>query len=393
MLSTSLPTADVPFGSALRALWPLDPDVHFLNHGSYGAAPHHVLAAQSAWREEMEREPVAFMLDTLPPALAAARERLARFVGATPSRLAFVENATAGVNAVLRSVAWRPGERVVLANHAYRAVRHTARWIAGRYGVEVVEARIPWPLADAGDVVAAYADALSGGARLAILDHIFSPLAIESPIESIVALCRAQGTDVLVDGAHAPAQIPLALDALVASGADWYAGNCHKWLCAPKGCGFLVASERGQRHLHPPVISNFFGEGFEREFAWTGTVDPSARLAVVPAIEFLEALGLERYRDRLRVIAREGAALIAEAWNVAPGAPSDLFHAMVALPFPATDAATQENALRWRARLVAAHRVEVPIFVIDGRMWVRISGQVYNTLNDYRALAEAMNPR
>ncbi len=388
-----LPAPRSTLGHALRPLWTLDPAVHFLNHGSYGATPRHVLAAQSRWRDALEREPVRFMADELPDALRAAAARLAGFVGASPSRLAFVVNATAGANAIMRSLDWKTGDRIVIANHAYPALKNTAQYLAARYGVTVVHAKVPWPLGGPEVIVDAYAHALAGGARLAILDHIFSPLAVISPIEAIVALCRTQGTAVLVDGAHAPAQLPLALDTLADSGVGWYVGNCHKWLCGPKGCGFLYATPAGQRDLHPTVISNYFGQGFEKEFAWTGTGDPTARLAVTAAIEFIEALGVERYRDALRRLAREAAAVIADAWQVEPGAPPEMFAAMVTLPLPVDGPATLEAAAHWRATFLREHRIEVPVFPIDGRLWVRISAQVYNELPDYLALAAVFAAR
>lgn len=193
---------------------------------------------------------------------------------------------------MLRSIRWNKGDRIVIANHAYPALKNTVRFVAERYGLAVVEARIPWPLSGPEALIAAYGQALAGGARLAIIDHIFSPLAVVSTIDAIIALFRFHDAAVLVDGAHAPGMLPLELDVLMATGADWYVGNCHKWLCAPKGCGFIVATPEGQRDLHPAVISNFYGEGFEREFAWTGTGDPTARLAVSAALEFIEAFRL-----------------------------------------------------------------------------------------------------
>jgi isopenicillin-N epimerase len=390
-----LPHPDAPFGHPLRPHWSLDPSIHFLNHGSYGAAPKHVLAAQTQWRDRLELEPVRFMADELPEVLAVARARLAAVVGAggrddtADAKLAFVENATAGANAVLRSFRWLPGDRIVIANHAYPALKNLARFVAERHGVTVVEAQVPWPLPDAQALVEAYDQALGNGARLAIVDHIFSPLAVVAPLDPIIAACRARGTQVLVDGAHAPGQLPLVVDDALAAGADWYVGNCHKWLCAPKGAGFLVASERGQRELHPAVISNYYGEGFDAEFAWTGTGDPTARLSVSAALDFIEALGAVRYRDALRSQARDAGALIADAWGVAPAAPPDMFAAMVTLPVPVAGEGTREAALRWRAKLLRERRVEVPVIPIDGRLFVRISAQVYNELSDYEALARS----
>jgi len=385
--ASHLPPPNAAFGHGLRGLWSLDPAIRFLNHGSYGATPRHVQAAQSRWRDAMEQEPVRFMVDDLPDALRAAGAQLAGFVGASPARLAFVENATAGVNAVLRSIRWQAGDRIVLANHAYPAVKHTVRFFAERHGLVVVEAQVPWPLKGPDAVADAFAQALEGGARIAIIDHIFSPLAVVTPLEAIVSLCRERGVPVLVDGAHAPGMLPLALDALGDTGVDWYVGNCHKWLCAPKGCGFIVATPDGQRDLHPAVISNYFGEGFEREFSWTGTGDPSARLAVTAALEFIEALDVARYDGALRDQARAAAERLQEAWGVAPGAPPEMFAGMVTLPLPVDESASEESVARWRRKLLAEHHIEVPVVAIEGRHWVRISAQVYNELSDYEVLA------
>lgn len=383
----NLPSANAPFGHGLRPYWSLDPAVHFLNHGSYGAAPRYVQAAQQRWRDEMEAEPVRFMSDILPGALRVAGARLAKFLGATPANLAFVENATQGVNAVLRSLRWNAGDRIVLANHAYPAVKNTVRFLAERHNLTVVEAQVPWPLPSAQALVDAYAQALAGGARIAIFDHIFSPLAVITPIEQLIPLCRAQGTQVLIDGAHAPAMLPLDLDALARLGVDWYAGNCHKWLCAPKGVGFLYASPEGQRDLHPTVISNYYGGGFEAEFAWTGTGDPSARLAVPAAIDFIEALGVDRYRAALRSGMREAAACLAKGWNVPPGAPLEMCGAMVSFPLPVDEGATPESVARWRLKFLHEYKVEAPLFAINGRLWMRVSAQVYNELSDVEVLA------
>ena len=384
-----LPSANATLGHALRGLWSLDASIHFLNHGSYGATPLHVQLAQTRWRAAMEKEPVRFMSDELPEALRAASARLAAFVGASPSCLAFVENATAGVNAVLRSIKWCAGDKIVLANHAYPAVKNTARFLAAQHGLQVIEAVVPWPISGPEAVVDAYENALAGGARIAIIDHVFSPLAVVTPLETIVAICRKRGIAVLVDGAHAPGMLPLALDALGDAGVDWYVGNCHKWLCAPKGAGFIVATPAGQKDLHPAVISNFFGEGFHQEFSWTGTGDPSARLAVTAALEFIDAIGADRYRNALCEQARAAAALLADAWHVTPGAPAEMFAGMVTLPLPVDEPASIEAVARWRLKLLREQNVEVPIHAIGGRLWLRISAQVYNELDDYAALAGA----
>jgi isopenicillin-N epimerase len=387
------PTVDAgePFGHPMRRHWVLDPAIHFLNHGSFGATPRVVLAEQARWRDRMEAEPVRFMTDELPVALRAQRERLARFVNAPVSRTAFVDNTTEGINTILRSLRWRRGERLVVANHAYPAVRNALRFLAEREGIEPVVAAVPWPLPDAGALVDAYLAALRGGARLAIIDHVFSPLAVVTPLDAILGFCASRGIDTLIDGAHAPALIDLDVSALLARGATWYVGNAHKWLCAPKGCAFLAAREGAERELHPVVISNYFGEGFEAEFGWTGTRDPSAKLAVGAAIDFIEAIGAPRYRAALHAQARQMAAAFGKAWGCSPGAPDALLAGMVSLPLPVAEHATPESARRWRAHFLRFCATEVPVFAIDGRHWVRLSAQVYNESADWEPLAAAFS--
>jgi isopenicillin-N epimerase len=373
-----------PTGHALRPLWALQGGMHFLNHGSYGATPRHVLAAQDAWRGRMEAQPVHFMSAQLPGALRHAAGALAAFVGCAPQRLAFVDNATAGVNAVLRSFPWQAGDEVVVANHAYPAVRHTLQFVAQRHGLVVKFAEVPFPLASSERIAEAYCQAISARTRLAIVDHVFSPLALVTPLEPVVSHCRALGVAVLVDGAHAPGMLALQLDAL---GADWYTGNCHKWLFAPKGCAFLHASETGAAHLHPAVISNFQGSGFPNEFDWQGTRDHGGWLAVAAALEFLQAFGADRYRAALRDMAARAAADLAAQWQVALPAPLQAFAAMVTLPLPGRLEATEAQARLWHDRLWARHRIEVPVMCFNQRLWLRISAQVYNEASDYQALA------
>ena len=242
-----------------RSDWLLDPGVTFLNHGSFGAAPRAVLAEQARWRERMERQPTAFMSFELPGALRAAAEKLAAFVGAAAGDLVFVENATAGCNAVLHSLPLAPGDEILLTDHGYPAVRKAAAHVAARTGARLIEATIPFPLHARAEILAALAARLTSRTRLLIVDHVTSPTASIMPVAELAALARAAGARVLVDGAHAPGMLSLDVSAI---GGDWYVGNCHKWLMAPKGSAFLWASRSAQAGLHPPVISHGYGEVF-----------------------------------------------------------------------------------------------------------------------------------
>jgi isopenicillin-N epimerase len=382
------PPAMAAPGHGMRPLWHLDPHCHFLNHGSFGATPRQVLQAQDGWRLQMEQQPVRFMGEVLPAALRNAAHRLAAFLGTQGEQLGFVENTTAGINSILRSYPWKPGDAIVLADHAYLAVRNTVQLLVQQFGVEVRWAQVPFPLHHATQLAQAYCDQITKQTRLVLVDHVFSPLAVVTPLEAILEHCRLRDVTVVVDGAHGPGMLPLALDAL---GAHWYVGNCHKWLCAPKGSAFVHRGAAAGDEVHPSVVSNFFGAGFTQEFDWQGTRDYGAWLSVPAALDFLEAFGVQRYQQFLRDQAGAAAQLLCERWHVRLPAPADAFAAMVTIPWPGSEAATPENAKRLHDALWSAHRIEVPVIVANGRLWVRISAQIYNEMSDYEALAEAFS--
>lgn len=376
-----------------RSLWGLDPQVIFLNHGSYGATPKRVLQAQNAWRERLEAQPVQFMGEVLPQALRAAAAKLADFVGAKPENLVFVENATSGVNAVLRSLQFQPGDEIACTNHAYEAVRQALQFIATRSGARVVEAQVPFPITGPEQVIAAFAAILTPKTRLAVLDHITSPTALIYPLPELMGLCRERGIPVLVDGAHAPGTLPLELENL---GADWYTGNAHKWLFAPKGCAFLWVAPHQQTYTHPTVISYGFGQGFLAEFDWVGTRDPSAWLAISAALEFIQELGIDSMRRYNHTLMMQARQLLLDRLAGIPPAPENMLGFMATLPLPPLwqqwrlDLPLPIRARRLHDYLWHTHRIEVPIIPFAGQLWVRISAQLYNHLAEYEQLALAL---
>jgi isopenicillin-N epimerase len=383
----------------LAALWPLDRNVVFLNHGSFGACPSEVLRHQAALRDEMEAEPVRFLSREIDDRLAAARRALAAFVGADPDDLAFTVNATSGVNAVLRSRVFSANDELLVTDHAYNACRNALNFVAERSGARVVVVAIPFPVRSPGDVVDAVLARVTPRTRLALLDHVTSPTGLILPVERLTAALRGRGVDVLIDGAHAPGMLPLDLTAL---GATYYSGNCHKWLCAPKGSAFLWTRRDRQLDVRPLTIShgaNAVWPGHSRyrlEFDWTGTSDPTAWLAVPRAIEYLEGLlpgGWPALMARNHALAVEGRRLLCDALDMAPPCPDDMIGSLASLRLPDGD-----GEARWRRvdplqrRLFEAWGIEVPVmsWPAPPRRLIRISAQLYNQREHYERLAQAL---
>jgi len=371
----------IPLGRPLRRRFLLEPGTDFLNHGSYGAAPRRVLAAAARWQRRIEAHPDRFMRLVLPEALRGAVARLARFLKAREQDVAFVENATAGVNAVLRSLALRPGDEIVVTSHTYFAVRQAIRHACSGSGAKMVEARIDLPVRDVRDLVVPIEKRINRRTKLLVLDHIASPTGLIFPVKRLAQMARARGIRVLVDGAHAPGQLDLDIPSL---GVDWYAGNCHKWLYAPKGSAFLWARAGVQAGLHPPAISHGYGKGFAAEFDWTGTRDFSNWLAVSDALDFFLELKPSRIRKYNHHVVTEAAHRIAAAWNTAVDGPAELHGSLMAIRLP--DRLQQRDPAQLMAEWISRHRVVAAVMGIAGENWVRISAQAYNAPGDYERL-------
>ena len=380
--------------------WSLDPNVTFLNHGSFGATPTEVLRHQAALRAELERNPVRFLSREIFDRLDVARAALAAFVGADPDGLVFVPNATTGVNAVVRSLAFAPGDELLVTNHGYRACTNALEFVAVRAGAQVVVVDVPFPLASADDVTRAVLARVTPRTRLALLDHVTSPTALVFPIAPLVAALTARGVETLVDGAHAPGMVPLDLRAL---GATYYAGNCHKWLCSPKGAGFLFVCPERRADVHPVTISHgataaWAGRSrFHLEFDWAGTSDPTAYLSVPNAIDYVGALvpgGWPEVMRRNRELALEARRTLCDALRIPLPCPDDMVGSLAAVPLP--DGTLTDVTWRQReplqSRLFDDWGIEVPIhsWPRAPRRLVRISAQLYNGRADYVRLADAI---
>jgi isopenicillin-N epimerase len=353
-------------GAGVRGAWPLDPEAAFLNHGSFGATPTAVLEEQARWRARLEEQPVDFLARRYWPLVAAARAEVAAFLGADPERLVFVPNATTGAATVLASVV-RPGDRAVVTDHVYPAVANTLAARGAQVHVVAFDPDAP---------ASVLLDAVDERARLVVVDAVTSGTAVRMPFEEVVRGCRARGVPCLVDAAHAPGLLPVDLTAL---DPDWWTGNLHKWVCAPKGAAVLYA----RSPVRPLVPSHGWGLGFQAEFDWAGTFDPSAWLSVPAALAFMDDLGWDEVRAHGRALAWDGAALTGLARPVPRGR-----QASMVLLDPGV--MTYDEALALRDRLWAEARVEVGATPWRGRGWLRASAAPYNTLGDFERLAAAL---
>lgn len=368
-------------------VWGLDSGMCFLNHGSFGAVPREVLRAQGEIRDRMESQPIRYFVHEVPQALRDAAAQVADLVGAEPGDLCFVDNATTGVNAVLRSLSLAEGDRLVTLSHVYPAVRNAMRAVAESAGASVHEVTLPCPVRDSAWLQEL--DQALNGARFAVLDHVTSATGLVLPIAEMLELARKHGVPVLVDGAHAPGLLPLNIASL---GADYYTGNLHKWVCAPKGSAFLWAAPKWQSTLRPPIVGHAHGGPWQDQFHTLGTRDYSNWLSLPAVLAFwAQQGGLEAARAHNDSLASQARTVVLSGLGASAAGPPSMQAAMVAFLLPDSfGPATLKGAWELKDRLWSEHRVEIPITPHDDGLWMRFSAQLYNTLDDYRALLSAL---
>ncbi|WP_232317160.1 aminotransferase class V-fold PLP-dependent enzyme [Anabaena sp. CA = ATCC 33047] len=386
----------MPHPSELHKLWTLDPSVTFLNHGSFGACPQAVLAIQQRLRSQLEQEPLRFFGREWEPLLDDARSKLAAFVNADVQDLVFVNNATTGVNSVLRSLTFTAEDEILTTNHEYNACRNALDFIASRTGARVVVAKIPFPIKSPQQVITAVLEQVTSKTKLALLDHVTSQTGLIFPIQELIQELQLRGVDTLIDGAHAPGMIPLNLREI---GATYYTGNCHKWLSAPKGAAFLYVRRDKQPEIRPLTISHGANSPrtdktrFQLEFDWTGTDDYTAYMCVPEAIAFMGSLlpggwqGLIQHNHQMILAARQ---LLCQALQVSPPCPEDMIGAMAVVPMPAR--LENRDFMSVHDQLFDQYGIQVQIvpWTESPRLLLRISAQIYNTLEQYEYLAKAL---
>tara|TARA_B100000963_G_scaffold356417_1_gene376480 strand:+ start:373 stop:1572 length:1200 start_codon:yes stop_codon:yes gene_type:complete len=386
--------------SDLSQFWSFEKGRTFLNHGSFGACPDFVIAEQRKWQDLMEKEPVRFFEELMPNLLLKSREALGTFLSCSPNDLAFVSNATSGVNTILRSLQFKQGDEILVPNHAYQACRNSIDFVAQRSGATVVVVAIPFPIDGPQTVIEVMKSAYTERTKLVMIDTVTSPTGLRMPFEELTSFFENKGVEVLLDAAHGIGMIPLDLETL---GASYVTSNCHKWLCAPKGTAFLYVREDKQDKIQPLTISHghTFPLGnttrFRHEFDWTGTQDISGWCALPAVIEGMAKLvdgGWEAIMQHNHVLALQGRDILCERLGIEQPCPDEMIACIstIRLPgeIPSQEKMHEPDPLHYL--LSEKYNIQVPVWSWPspaGR-YLRISAQLYNSIEQYEQLADAL---
>ena len=390
-----------PKKNPVSEFWGLDEETIFLNHGSYGATPKIVLEEQKRWQKLVERDPVKFYEEIAPEALLEARKAIAKFVKCDYDDLALIENATSGVNTVLRSLNFNNNDEILVPNHAYQACRNTIDFVAKKNDATVVTCEIPFPINDEDTIIELIMGCVTERTKLALIDTVTSPTGIKMPFEKLVELLEKKGVKVLLDAAHGIGMIPLDLEKI---GASFTTSNCHKWLCAPKGSAFLHVRKDMQKFIHPLTISHGMTaplEGtsrFRHEFDWTGTRDISA-WCVIPYVidEVCNMVGMswEEIMRHNNNLVKEARKYLCKELDITPPCPDEMLSsiATIILNFDDFTDLSIHKPDSIHIDLLNKYKIQVPVWYWpnpEGR-YMRISAQIYNNLEEYEFLVFALN--
>jgi isopenicillin-N epimerase len=371
----------------VRALWPLDPHIAHLNHGSFGAVPSPVIAEQDRWRALMDSNPTGFFWRVLPDALEKARMSVARFLRADPDGFVFSTNATTAINTVLASLGLTGRDEVLVTDHGYGAIRLAAERACKLSGATLVFQPIPLPVEGMDELGEAVMGGVTGRTRIAIVDHIASPTGVVFPVADLVRELRSREVLSLIDGAHAPGMVDLDLGSL---DPDFWTGNFHKWCCAPRGAAGLYVRREHRDRISPLVTSWDALEGFVKSFGWLGTADYTPYLSVPAAIGFMEELGWERLRRHNRELAAYGAGVVRVALDTPAPTEAAVFEAMSLVALPEGIADTLEETKELTVRIADALGAEVAVFPWRDRGYLRLSAHAYNAPGEYEELAAGL---
>ncbi len=372
-----------------RVQWPIRPDTVYLNHGSFGPPPRAVIAAQRNWQDELACQPMDFFVRTLEPAWIAARDRLARFLSADPEDLAFVENASAGMNVVADSFPLQAGDEVLFTDHEYGAVVRIWERACDKVGAWIITAQLPTQFNSVEEVVASIFVAATERTKIVVISHITSPTAVILPVVEICREAHRRGIAICIDGPHAPAQTSLAFDEL---DCDFYVASLHKWVSAPFGSGFIFVAPKWHSLIRTPLlcwgrVSPTKPVAWWDEFLWTGTRDPSAYLATTAALDLLEhEVGLEAFRTRTHALARYAREQIVSLTELEPPTAdsSDWYGSMISCPLLPGDARELMRTL-WEK-----HQIEIPVVEHNGNRSIRVSCHLYTNQQDIDYLVNCL---
>jgi isopenicillin-N epimerase len=379
--------------TSLREHFLLDPHTVFLNHGSYGATPRPVFEAYQDRQRQLEREPVRFINDELPDLLKDARRVLGAYVNADADDLVYVPNATFGINVVAHALSLQPGDQVLTTNHEYGAVDNLWSYICQKRGATLIKQPVSFPCASEAEALEEIWRGVSPHTKALFLSHITSPTALQLPVAALCQRARTAGLLTVIDGAHAPGQIDLDLNSL---GADFYVGNCHKWLCSPKGAAFLHSRRACQPLIEPLIIGWGWGENrkpsheppYIDALQRLGTTDPSAYLAVPSAIAFQAQHHWPQRRARCHNLLAETLTQACDLTGLNPLYPQQgpAYAQMAVIPLPRI-----HDLAAFNRRLYEKHRIQVPCIAWNDQHFLRISVQAYNSEDDLAALLKALD--
>ena len=389
-----LPADDDSAWGPIRNLWDIPPGLTYLNHGGYGYVPRAVLEAKASFFVEISANPMGVFCHELEDRLLPVRDRVADFVGAGRDELVLVENATYGVNVIANSLKMKPGDEVLITEHEYGAVVNIWQRACAESGATLVTVDMPWPVEGDEQIVKSITDAITDRTRLLVFSHITSSSAMRLPAKWICSEARARGVLTCIDAPHAPAVVDLDLRTL---GCDFYAASCHKWLCGPVGTGFLYVRPEYHGMIAPPVMS--WGrlkpakpQAWQDWFTWIGTRDLSGIFCLPVSIDLLAEIGLDNFRRRSHHLVQIARLRIQELTGMPAMVPDQTtfdpatFVPMIAMPIPTP----VDNAYALRSRLHAEHKIEVPVYTIDGQTYLRVSAHAYNTLAEIDHLVDVL---
>ena len=381
--------------------WGLDEEYIFMNHGSFGATPKAILDKQQLYRNKLESEPVRFFIREAEELFFGSKRKLAEFVHADEKDIVFVSNATYGVNAVLKSLVFKTGDELLTTNHEYHSCKNTLDYVAKRNNASVIVADIPFPLKSESEVIENLLKYVTNRTKILLIDHVTSPTGLVFPIKLIIDEFEKRGIDVLVDGAHSAGMLDLNMKQL---NPAYYTGNCHKWMCTPKGSAFLFVRKDKQKDIYP-VVTSFsepeIEEGnwtkFQTRFYWNGTFDISSFIAIGDTIDYMNGIypgGWPAIRKHNHELVLEAKKIIMESLGVEYTAPDTMIGSLVSVPLPDmnTDKVPHLFIDDIQNILFNDYKIEVPVMIWPKppKRVIRISAQIYNSIEQYKILAGAL---